>query len=730
MLTLPAYFARFNLSTMADFRLVVKITAGADIYYFSDAAFFIGNQPVYAGLGDVSGLTTKIDYLTRAWSPTEISVQLANVPLTHKAGSAGWNRVSDLLLALRNTDLVVYARVGQPTTDTDMLAIFTGKVLGEPSYNNGTISIRGWNYNPKINKTLPQVQVKDRFASAPTAFRERYFPLVYGEHKFEHAPTTDTGLIPTMQYSRDYPPKYKASHHPMKTLSGAYCVTPQNPLCPADIEGETVVPDAADGAYGYGYIALALTPDNYYAISRWYPYAVEQSELLVTSPQNIWDDDPATYANLYDDLDPGPDAAYWREFHCNMLLPSLGSGDGCPYGGPVALGGLAVFEISYKFQEVSWMNTKWAVGYEPRIRVQSDDGSVDVGTINLDGTAGTKNFNYTTSPVLWGANIGYDPPSKNGVMQVWGLTKTNADFVTNKGDGVIGNQKLADLYQFHLRFRHTIKIPYLAYDYIWAAALGRLYDTWNDSRGSAYASLAGIIDPAGIIESLLREEAGFVTDEIDTASFTAAENTSVASRVVLYDANRTSLSQVIRKLTEQSTFCFYITAQGKARLVRLNDSSPTTDRVIEYSHFAPETLRVSKTSTIYNQMVIQSRYFHHLQAYVETTIHDNATSQAALDEVIQYNATWQNICGTSKDHVAGFLVSNANGIWVNDHIVVQFETRGATNIDLEEGEHIEIPTAFDATLPCYGASWSGLKFMIVEKTQTTSGNHFTAIKLY
>ena len=277
-----------------------------------------------------------------------------------------------------------------------------------------------------------------------------------------------------------------------------------------------------------------------------------------------------------------------------------------------------------------------------------------------------------------------------------------------------------------------LKVRYLADGKLdhFVECRGREYGAWITGRTSAYAVNNMISDPSGIIESILRDELGFVDADIDLPTFITAENTSVAARMNLHSDNRLAAFEAIRQIAEQSTFAYVFTAAGKSRAVELDNTTPTTVRTIPLSHIRNGKVTITKASDILNKLVVQSRWLEEYDLFADNTETNHSSSQTASG-IRRFEAEWENIAGTSATHVANHLVGNSNAIWANRHNQIEFETIGMTNTDLELGDWISLDSfAIDPQFLCFGVSWSGKKFLIIELSQNLDGTRIKALELY
>ena len=296
-------------------------------------------------------------------------------------------------------------------------------------------------------------------------------------------------------------------------------------------------------------------------------------------------------------------------------------------------------------------------------------------------------------------------------------------------NGTALDQWLMRLYDIRLEICHGVSVIN-GLD-VWAEGEGWSYVAWITGRSSNYAVTDCIEDPIGIIESLLRDELSVASANIDQPSFILAENTNVKARLNLYEGNKLKAYDIFKQLTEQSTFALYPSARGVWRAIALQDDTPTTGRTIIWSDIISNTLQIAGGSEIINKLIISSRWRHEYDEYRDIDIVEDATSQSDYDGTYPYQADWPNICGTSKDYVAAWLVNTTDGVWSKDHLAITLSLKGWKHLDLDCGDWIELDaTSVDPHILCLGTSWSGRQFVITQITYKNDSIELTAVELY
>ena len=360
--------------------------------------------------------------------------------------------------------------------------------------------------------------------------------------------------------------------------------------------------------------------------------------------------------------------------------------------------------------------------------------------VTRDGQILTASLSCSTNAQLIddGISILFGAKTGHGLNDVWlirgfAVKNKNADFLIGLHcEGKTTDSPLDDwLFEVN-EVRLKMRFAFNGTWPVFAACDGLGYGSWILGRASEYIQGNVMEDPSSIIESILRDELGQVNADLDLTSFIAAENTSVKARMNLHDRNAMSAFDAIRQLSEQSTFCFSFGPDAKSRIIDLADKSPTTTRTIPFSHIVTDSIVVGKTSNIRNLLHIDSLWQEEYDDFSEQTTVEDTTSTAdvGIGERI-YNAKWPNIAGTSKDVVSANLVNSTDGIWSKRHTTLALNTLGSINADLIEGDWIELDAAtVDHHIKCYGASWSGKQFLIVNVKHGQKHTKIKAVKLW
>lgn len=744
----------------AEEHVIVKLTDGTDTWYFSDIEMELTDGHVYGLLKSLSSIATGVDFFSRRWMRPELKIKLSNLPYRKKATADDWHRLEGDLKNLHGTVAEIYFMRGRNTDAlTDCLKRFTGRVIFQPEYTEDTVTVTVFAADKFIDVNLPQKIVSEDYSSAVTASLSLKQPIVYGEFKYDDVDKrNDLGLAVTILLAAfksgfgQPDGEYLISDHVLAANTHFYLRAPLlgDRVLQTTVGGRTLlVNDGGNGTAELTSIKIIInifSDDNYAG-----DFAIDGNQDALVNPLNAADRNPSTYASCNDFIDEGTGPTDQAEIIAYFSFPDLGTGEVFPTVQP----GSVTFPIDFEFRLETEPGVKWDAGdaINPTLwlyhNINGSDARWELGQYTdaqLQVAGGTKltftlNPNNEPTSHSWRDNVGWhmrsgwvDAPSgtsEPALVVLVGRTNDNTD-QTHQHDGTVHNQNLLRVYEAIIHMEQAINVESLTLEDCWSECKGREYGSWISSRGSNYAVNNAIEDPAGIIESILRDELGLVDAALDLPTFVTSENASVKSRINLFQGNQLMALDAVRQIVEQSTAMFLFGADGIARMIDLTDKTPNTDRVIPYSHIKNGQVRVSKTSTIRNKMSLQSRWREEVSAYSDVEIVEDTTSTG--DSKIgdrKYSASWPNIAGASKDVVAASLVNNTDGIWSKQHEQIDFETLGMMHADLLEGDWIELDApSTDHHLLFYGASWSSVQFLILRITQGDKSTKIKAVKVW
>ena len=750
----PTYFEDYYRREGQINNTIVKLVQFENTYYLSETDMDLGAVHVHGLLKKSSGMKEDINVMAKTWKVSQVKLTFNNLPFVVNTSGVK-QRLSDLLFNIRGSKAIIYLQAGKdiPTDiETNCLERFKGIVALEPAYDDEHLIIQLTDKMVFDDIVIPNTIMSSIYADTPSKYANDPIPLVYGKFTISGDDTSDfdytgKGLAIGVPTEIAFPPKCVIADHVLNAIT-RMLLGLDGFDDPAIYDSPTLTADdssrgtATPGATAKAYMYASDNDDTDYS-SAAYANPID--------PENAWDRDDATFAKLYDSYDD-------NEVMIAEAVFRIVSGDTFlnlfyERGSYLNIqGNLTVF--------AGWMSFIHYI----RVYFEGIDGSGSCTLMNItaDGTWQTASGSVLTPTALTPdryeairVSVSVDYPIEAdgvadnftpGVVQLYGL-RARLLFRPGNFTTPAENQSAGRIAPDH---RGAIYIPASpaatpmilktieALDTsIFVACEGLKYDSDITGRSSNYADGDVIEDPAGIIEWLLRTQLSYVDADIDLTSFIDAENTSVKMRMNLHKANRANIQTVIKKICEQSTFTFFMSAAGKAKLIPLNDQWPTTARIIKFSQLIKGKLKISKLSSIVETLNVNSRY---QQEYGGTFRDYDTYTNTRADGVI-YDADWPNIAGASAQHVARHLIkkidgsdSNSDGLWANEHFQIEVETFGFINCDLQVGDWIELEAAsFDDQLQAVfltAASWDGQQFLITKVIQKLDSTYIKAIHLF
>jgi len=729
MLTRPAAFQAQQMNTGVQRHTIIKIVIGATTWLFSDIEMELTEGHVYSLLLSTNGVSEGIDIFRRTWRTGDVDVSISNLPYK-KDSSIDDVRISDELSSMRGAAVTVYFAAGDAVTAlTDCLTKFIGTIIEPPSYDQDTLTFTVVDNGRLSNIDLPTRIISDEYTNAPDDNATKKIPLCYGEYTNRLSSSDDiySGLGLAKAYKAEKPQspsEFIIADHDCDTTANA-----------SRLYHDVGVSVAMAGAPQSTHTHVGTGPSSgtikaldlpsagahlYFGINDTLPSVYDDETYLMTNPSNAHDGSLATVATLKDNLKD--DSTNREGLGCFGIINQDVFRRHIFEGSPSP-------KIQAYWYDIIWTAGTWTTGDDIFFRLYySRDGSAEnylnVYEITTDSIfLGGQTYGLSTSSGLTSES---DQDMVFAIFADTGIPDASADGTTSNSNLMtVEELDIAVFYEFD-------EMPLEAF----AAVKGREYDSWITSRSSSYSDGDTIEDPAGIVESLLRDEMGVAAGDIDLPSFISAENTNVQARINLHSDNEMTSFDAIRQLSEQSTFAFFFSGAGDARLIRLDDATPTTATrgshsvVIPMSHIVDSKITISKEPSLVNTLEVDSRYQQEYKTYRD---HDEITDATSVTNfgIRRYPAKWPNILGLSALHISEFLVSDADGIWSNEHSIIELSLAGYTGSDIEVGDWIELDAAtVDPHYKLYGSSFSGIQFLVTNITANDDHTAIKAIELY
>lgn len=272
---------------------------------------------------------------------------------------------------------------------------------------------------------------------------------------------------------------------------------------------------------------------------------------------------------------------------------------------------------------------------------------------------------------------------------------------------------------------------------IGAPVQGREYGSWIDLGGRSNSHNAGqqITTAPGIVESLLRDELGVPTGDIDMPSFDAALTDTTYSRTAklhLKSGARRNSKNIIETLCWEHGMALVHRPNGQLRLLRIPGSGElvatlTPDDIYEQV----PTIETTDVAVIrneitfyYNRMADSGKYLR--SRVVGPTLAVSQSRYGVIPDEFQLQSL-SDI--TSSNRAIYDYLLDAYAILARPHMIVKFTARGFRFAHAEIGDRYRFaPLETREVRQRFGQSWSSVDLMIYEMLYKTNGIQFTCIK--
>lgn len=716
------YGARYYRQVNCIYRWVVKITKGGSTWLFGHSPIKgLSDGFIYGLLADDLTIDSQVDYITKKWSVQDVEFSITNQPYKLDATTHERIRFADEVGSIRGALVYVYVLAGpKPTSLADGLLVFSGEIQEPAKVTRQLVTFSAVDASRRKNLIIPRHYVTENtgWTGIPLEDRLRKIPITYGEFTKAFDNSVDLGLAKAELVSSETAKKFTCSDHVMHTLSKGFLMIEEIPM-PAELVAPTLDADES----GYGTAVLTGLAD-----ARLYAENSDDGDLagaghaggpggnVTLDAANAGDLLPATKARTQRTVSGLGGLTMrlgWRDYannEINTLTPI-----GKIIGEDVS--GTFYGYLKFRVKKLSILTSPGS----PEVHLTAGAGTVtlDISTFGDDIDV-TAKFDITEiASILWHFRSGDS-------------TYTSADkpllfTIYQNGTLAIGNINTDGLYCYYC----YIQLRYRPFhiDSCYVAGKGRVFGSWVDAAGRSNSYSAGdlIEDPAFIIESILRDELGLGDSDIDTDSFDSAADSGVKARISIHSDNQTDAFSIIRQIAEQSRFAVVITGASKIRLVPLNVVSPTITRTLTKTDIDLTTLVYSKDSRVINNVRVKHRWQEEHQDFAD---YDTYVNNIEFADLFSVDFQWPNITddGTTDSvlAVAGFL----RDTWGVQRVIVKFTCPGIANVDLTVGDWIQLdPTSIDPFMLCYGASWSGKKFLISRVSHSRVGTKIEAVQL-
>lgn len=726
MRTTPTKFEAHRQRDGMRCHAILSITDGSSTWLLSDVDMQLTDGHVYALMDQDWSISSGVDFQRKSWRTGDLTVRLSNLSYKRDADNGVNIRLSDEVSDLVGNDIKLYLVIGSTAAAlSDCLLYFSGEVIEAPEYDSETIVIRGEDRGKLWNKIIPEDLMGDTYADCPAKYQKSPIPLVYGRFTFDiRNPYEGLGMAKGFPTTYGVNPKMVFSSHVLHAITEMW-LPPIGEYFPLLVPSPTLDDDDSGFGTGIGTTGIAWAYFVPNAAGDRYGYTGEGMNSR-----------------------PAPVSGHARDYSDN---------------GTVIIGDYPFsFDAQAENEIMAIISQNWDDGNQQHLKIQPFF-SMDSGISNNQSmvgiwfaTPGTR-YNtdptstvasgtvYTLSHVVSTPSVPPNIPSQKnerlvGFIQI--QSNTGGTGSTND-QNMFAIPSAATGYPFLLiiplvllesqpqRYQMVPKNMSTNEDYALAVCEGREFGSWITESGRSVGGFASgdlIEDPAFIIESLLRDELGLTTADIDTASFDAAYDSDIDARLNLTEQK--NAFDVIKKIAEQSRFCFAWSTASKARLIPLHVESPTINRTIHFSQIVGDVV-VTKSKILAEELRIKHRWMNEYDRFEEDEVRPTVTTQKS------YAVEWPNITNdnalfgkTTATIIANHYVGGNPAyteLFSSQHNIVKIRTAGFLNADLEAGDWIELDSAsFDPQVKCFGASWSGKAFLIADVKQDIDGTDIEA----
>lgn len=745
MLTTSASFDRYKSVKSGSIISIIEIDNGTTKIYVSETVVSLTDvDNIYPILKSHSGMFQSFDPLTRKWKVGTVTLKLSNIGYRRKNASSDFETLADVLATdyYSATVKIYLHNTSNITALTDCLMRFKGKIDEFPTFDELGISLRVVDFNRDTGTEIPTAKIVDVYSAAPDETKNLPIPLAWGVYDKAWQDPEDQGLAVMVRTTKLPPHTYVVSDHQLKALTTGLIEVPgikepgilfhdgaSAPVLSVNDSGRGTV-ETKESVPGtiivsvrvkfYVYLDL-VDPGNYSF----------KNDVDVTDVNNIIDQDDSTFAIVKD----GEDTGSLMKFDVPLTVSEdIGETSWDDFDNTKSTPG-KVAPVSatdtYKFQYQGTFAGDFNV-ITMNITVHDSDGVItplfksigDHTATNLDGawqSLGIDLGDFSTPQQTWAWTTGRTD-AVDGYHTLVNMSG-NATSPTVSANGTDGDASLWQLHQARLLMACD---QYAFPEKSFAECEGMKYGSWISSRSSAYSSGDTIKDPAGIVESILRDVLSVPTADIDLVSFIGSEDASVKQAVNISDLINSD--DLIRKITEQSRFAFVWANVGQAKLIDLT-AAGSTNVTINYSHIIDGKVTVGKTKVLANKLTADHVYQAEYNKYRDQHIESDATSQTDYG-LREWRGAWKYIKTAAIANTIAEHYVASSGIWSNPHTVVEFATQGVYLAALELGDWIELGVDVNPHVKNFGATWVGVKMIVTEIRQRHDRTEIKAMELF
>lgn len=777
-------------SVQTGWLIELTYDSGTAIYFSSYACNLTGaGQSIGCALS-VNGISSSVDISSSEWTHSRVSITLADAKMYGTALAGKTNKTLAGLLVqkqFKGRAVSIWRINSSMTTVTGHDKEFTGFVSDFSQLIDGstfTFTCDSWAEKPR--KEIPQTIINEiDYPLAPKQSFGQRLPIVYGT--FEHELDSSTYERDLIINNFNYVPSVCVDASVGKFVFAGHEV---NALANTDI----AIYDQSLKNYLVGVFASVPAGTTRPTVSTSSP-----ANVLLTSPANMymWQAD-AIY--LIPDGKGAKDdnKTTSRQYLFNQglsdgaaILTSTGIDQYCTQRFLSLAGAIEFYNTGLAGANKLWIRVSSTTG-SPTYRLlvwntitgAGDEGlsasgtgwiSVDFGTFTdrseSDGTAIASNFKWTIEEIgRYEYGIKIETISDIIEMQalcleigkpiITSATYVNAQAITRPNNPIERDPIpdpwgvwTYDRYGYAPRQISNIENinSTISRSAVFAEIKGREFGAWIDEGGRSNAKNSGdlINESSFQIESILRDELGFTTTNIEVADFDDAE--SGRSNTHFSISQPVDAYKVISELSQATSSVTFPTLRGKWRHIMLPqdpEGDATYDMAVDWKDIAPLDYYTTSLQSLCNKLKVRYHLDYGSGQFTKEYIREDATSQgttaSGYNHIFDRELSipffrFDSSSGATNwaEDFADIYVQN----WKDPHSIFEFSMLNHSKFTLEDGD-VVIFTNFERNIGAIGGSAAGnywgsilspgesIYWLIVKSAPQLDSISYTAINLH
>ena len=707
--------------------------------YYNDESAFIGvsdrhrqdGTDIYYGIVASWGVYRQsLDFFNFTTSTANMSVTLINTKDSIKGG-----RFTDLFATnnFENRKWELFLNTNETSTlDTAARMIGTGVISGEVNYDHNNIVLSLLSNNSKYHKRLPTSTVASAtYSGSKNKNIGKPIPMAFGDF-YEK---TDIGTIPTSHFDRLH-----------NFYKGAF---PAIVVDEWDVQGQEskALADSvaihtldAENIYTYKDGLYATLTDANNAVSFPSSGTYDGTSLLDFRGNTASVYLPLSTSNLAGESVTGSGSVANEE--------RVGDGSFSAVAQWLANGATtnnSVTNMTFAFPKINKLGvysainllTKWGTVTDFSAEGASGNFTMTVGSTGIAETNAATNAeterdisSYFTSDerdawdfegsIVYTLNAGSGNNDNSAQIYESGVRVdfTLEDFTEYQEEEIFEGYRYAQRmrndnervgYEGYQEFYTYVIQPSIVVpakiDYVYYSGKGRKYGAWvdADSRNNGYNQNDLIENPIYIIESVLRDELGLSSSNIDYATFDTSGNTTNGDiSSILNDATtdvKFAFSQFkfidsqdfIDKLAKLSFSYVFMSGDGKFKIKTLRDLDDYSSVNATINFEDVNLNKISKTalSFVKNKIIFKYNYDYGAKQTLSETTSSDSTSQGSTVNGFNQAATIEIIASqVIDDTTATKLAAAYKELMKNRRNILEFSTNSPKYNHLEIGDII------------------------------------------